>query len=550
MRCDSPPSARGAAAVVALQKVPSTATKICRAAYNYGMRSNLARVAALVTLALLAPFDGAAAQGILRVGVPTLPTTLDPALAADASAGLLARQVFDTLLQYREGSSDVEAGLALQWQVSRDGLAWSFRLRDGVRFHDGTPLTASDVATSLERLLFPGAAHAPSANPVVPRLLRGAPGVVKGIKVPDARTVQITLNLPYAPLLTVLAHPALSIVRVSTGSDGSKRWLGTGAFLLAEAAPGRVVLEANPAYWGGAPRSSRVVFLEQGEDARAAAELDARALDLYVPAGAPARMSGALAVAGWRIGYLALHAEREPFLRKRIRQGVAAALDPAALAPVLEPYAVPLTTPLPPGVWGHQPGGKPPDNRVETARRLLVEGGALRAISVALMVAPLAPPLDGARLGEALRETLAPGGVNLTVTAVTPETALRLAQNGEHQMVLAEAQVDGGDPHLLLYPLSTTEGARKGALAWNLSFYRNPRLDDLLIRGSQLSGRIERQRVYARAQTLLAEEAAWLPLYTRLHWVVARPEVRNLRLHPSGFHRLDRVLVEGGGTRP
>jgi peptide/nickel transport system substrate-binding protein len=535
------------------QKVPTEGTKICRGvgiatsgvrAYNYGMRALAARAVVVLAVVLALPADPATAQGgILRVGVPALPTTLDPALAADAATGMLARQIFDTLLQYREASSDVEAGLATQWQVSRDGLAWSFRLREGVRFHDGAPLTAMDVAASLERLLFPGSPNAPSANQVVPRLLRGAPGVVKAIKVPDQRTVQIALNLPYAPLLTVLAHPALSIVRVTTGSDGGPRWLGTGAFLLAETAPGRVVLEANPAHWGGAPRSSRVVFVEQGDDARAAAELDARALDLYLPAGAPPRLAGALAVPGWRIGYLALHTEREPFLRKRIRQGVAAALDQSALAAALEPYAVPLTTPLPPGVWGHQPAGKPPDNRADTARRLLVEGGALRAISVALMVTPVAPPLDGGRVAEALRGALAPGGVNLAVAALTPETAIRLAQNGEHQMALAEAQVDGGDPHLLLYPLSTSEGARKGALAWNLSFYRNPRLDDLLIRGSQLSGRVERQRVYARAQTLLAEEAPWLPLYARLHWVVARPELRNLRLHPSGFHRLDRVLV-------
>jgi ABC-type transport system substrate-binding protein len=284
-------------------------------------------------------------------------------------------------------------------------------------------------------------------------------------------------------------------------------------------------------------------LLEQGDDARAAADLDARALDLYVPAGAPARMTGALAIPGWRIGYLALQTEREPFVRKRIRQGMAAALDQSALAAALEPYAVPLSAPLPSGVWAAQTAPKPPDNRAETARRLLTEGGALRAISVGLMVTPLAAPLDGARVAQALRETLAPSGVNLTVAALQPETALKLAQNGEHQVALAEAQVDGGDPHLLLYPLSTSEGARKGALAWNLSFYRNPRLDDLLIRGSQLSSRLERQRVYARAQSLLADEAPWLPLYARLHWVVTRPEVRNLRLHPSGFHRLDRVLL-------
>jgi ABC-type transport system substrate-binding protein len=254
-------------------------------------------------------------------------------------------------------------------------------------------------------------------------------------------------------------------------------------------------------------------------------------------------MTGALAIPGWRIGYLALQTEREPFLRKRIRQGMAAALDQGALAAALEPYAVPLAALLPPGVWAAQPAPKPPEDRAETARRLLVEGGALRAISVGLTVTPLAAPMDGARLAEALREALAPSGVSLTVAALQPEAALKLAQNGEHQVALAEAQVDGGDPHLLLYPLSTSEGARKGALAWNLSFYRNPRLDDLLIRGSQLSSRLERQRVYARAQSLLAEEAPWLPVYVRLHWVVTRPEVRNLRLHPSGFHRLDRVVL-------
>jgi peptide/nickel transport system substrate-binding protein len=512
------------------------------------MRSLAARI--LVAAALLVPaielgLDGRAdAQGsILRVGLPAIPATLDPALAADVSSGLIVRQVYDTLLQYKDGSSDIEPGLATQWQVSRDGLAWSFRLRDGVRFHDGTPLTAAEAAASLERLLFPGAPHAPTANPVVPRLMRGAPGVVKTVKAPDPRTIQIVLNLPYAPLLSVLAHPALSIVRVTTGPDGGPRWLGTGAFLLAEAAPGRMMLEANPAYWGGPARSSRVMLVEQGDDVRAAAELDGRSLDLYVPAGAPARMAGALAIPSWRIGYLALHTEREPFLRKRIRQGMAAALDQGALAAALEPYAVPLASPLPPGVWAAQPAAKPPENRAETARRLLVEGGALRAISVGLTVTPLAAPLDGTRVAQALREVLAPGGVNVTMAALTPETAIRLAQNGEHQLALAEAQVEGGDPHLLLYPLSTSEGARKGTLASNLSFYRNPRLDDLLIRGSQLSGRLERQRVYARAQSLLTEEAPWLPLYARLHWVVARPEVRNLRLHPSGFHRLDRVLV-------
>jgi ABC-type transport system substrate-binding protein len=112
-------------------------------------------------------------------------------------------------------------------------------------------------------------------------------------------------------------------------------------------------------------------------------------------------------------------------------------------------------------------------------------------------------------------------------------------------MALVETMVLGGDPHLFLFPLSTSEGALKGPRALNYSFYRNPRLDDVLVRASQLSFRPERARLYQRAQALLADDLPWLPIYVRLVWAVARPEVRNLRLHPTGFHRLHGVSLEG-----
>src|SRR5262252_5684233 len=101
-------------------------------------------------------------------------------------------------------------------------------------------------------------------------------------------------------------------------------------------------------------------------------------------------------------------------------------------------------------------------------------------------------------------------------------------QAGDSELSLAEARVEAGDPHFLLYPLSSSEGATKGSAAVNLSFYRNRTLDDLLIRASQVSFRPERQRLYYRAQTMLSEEVPWVPVYVRLHWGVARPEVRNL----------------------
>ena len=243
--------------------------------------------------ALGAPSRIVAQAPALRVGLPSIPAVLDPATALEGSMPFIARQVFDTLVQFRDGSSDIEPGLATQWTVSRDGLSWTFRLREGVRFHDGTLLQARQVAESLDRIVVPGHPLAPSPNPAGLRLLRGAPGVIKDILTPDPRTVQINLLLPYAPLLTVLAHPVFSIVQPTTGAT---RWVGTGPFAFGEQGAGRLVLDANAAYWAAPPRSPRVVLVEAPDQGKAEADLDARSLDLLLPAGTPLRMQGALSL--------------------------------------------------------------------------------------------------------------------------------------------------------------------------------------------------------------------------------------------------------------
>lgn len=506
-------------------------------------------LALALLLSLISGVAGAAwAQGaILKVGLPAVPAAMDPAAASDGPLSFVSRQIFDTLVQYREGSSDIEPGLALQWVPSRDGLSWSFRLRGGVRFHDGTLLTAHHVVDSLERLIVANHPFAPSPNAAAPRLLRGMPGVIKDIRAVDQRTVQISLVLPYAPLLTALAHPAFSIVLPGVGGQ---RWQGTGPFSLVEASPARLVLDANPAYWGGAPRVSRVTFLDASDEARGEAALDAQALDILVPSGPPTRLAGALSVPGWRVGYLALQTEKEPLNKAKVRRAVAAALDPAQLAGSLGQAAVPLQAFLPPGVWARRDGPPLLEANPESAKRLLVEAGFARGTAAALLVPEGGRRLDPGRVAEAVRASLAAAGIAVPIQLESADAALGLAQNGEHEMALLEARVEGGDPHFLLYPLSSSEGAAKGPGALNMSFYRNARLDDLLIRGSQLSFRPERQRLYVRAQAVLAEELPWIPLYARLNWAIVRPEVKNFRLHPSGNHRLDRVWLETPAGAP
>src|SRR5438093_3773834 len=168
----------------------------CRRAHTAGI--------ALVMLPLLLAvgLSGTSAQGRreLRVGLAGVPAALDPATAIDGATPLISRHVFETLVAYRASSTDVEPLLATRWSVSRDGLVWTFTIRDNVKFHDGTPLTAVEVAASFERYLRSEDGRPPTGV-VWGALLRGTPGVVKAVRAPDARTFQIVLLQPYAPLL-------------------------------------------------------------------------------------------------------------------------------------------------------------------------------------------------------------------------------------------------------------------------------------------------------------------------------------------------------------
>jgi peptide/nickel transport system substrate-binding protein len=511
------------------------------------MRVSAVLSACVLVLASLGWPIGSSAQGRkeLRVGIAGIPVILDPAAALEGATPLIARHVFDTLVVYREGSTEIDPALATRWSVSRDGLVWTFALREGVRFHDNAPVSASEVAASFQRQL-----GADASGGAWPALLRGRPGVIKEVRASDARTVQFVLTQPYAPLLTVLAHPGLSVARSVTGSDGAVRLIGSGPYRVVDAALGRIAVEAVPGYWGGAPRMERIVFLEVVTDENAEAEFDARALDIWFPPGPPRRMTGALSTPGLRVGYLSFQTEKEPFSRKKIRHAVAAALDPAVIGAALDNAAVPLPSFLPVGVWARREGS-PVLGGTREAVRMLLAGGWPKGHTATMLASDEVGAVSIPRLAATVEAALGAADIPIQVR-IEPADKVRAAlQAGEHEMALVETMVAGGDPHLFLFPLSTSEGALKGPRALNYSFYRNPRVDDVLVRASQLSVRTERARLYQKAQAMLADDLPWLPIYVRLVWGVARSEVRNLRLHPTGVHRLTAVSLEGvPGVQP
>jgi ABC-type transport system substrate-binding protein len=200
---------------------------------------------------------------------------------------------------------------------------------------------------------------------------------------------------------------------------------------------------------------------------------------------------------------------------------------------------------MPPGVWARREGSPIIGGTREAVKKLLTEGGWPKGTKPTMLV-PVAAGTPGMpKLAETIQETLAAADIPITIRTEPEDRARAVLQSGDYGLTLTETTVLGGDPHLFLFPLSTTESASKGPRALNFSYYRNQHLDDVLIRASQLAFRPQRERLYQRAQTMLAADLPWIPLYVRTLWAGVRPEVRGLRLHPTGFHRLTTITVEG-----
>jgi peptide/nickel transport system substrate-binding protein len=504
-----------------------------------------ALLAGLLAMTLAGPATTLGA-GELRVGVPRLPVTLDPTAATTPIDAMLARLLFEGLVTV-DDRGEIAPALAGGWTVSRDGLTWTFRLREDIRLSTGVALSTDDVVAALAPRI--SAEEPAEPAPAWVRPFRGATRVVQEIRRGDAPgTVQLQLSQPYAALLAVLAHPALAVA--AAAEDAGSGPLGTGPYRVTEAGPGRIVLDTVPGPGRAAPRSERIVIVEVTDEAAALTGLAlGGALDVWLPAAAPSAPSPGLQVLSgpsWQIGLLALRSDQGVFRQKAARQAAALALDPAALQQALGWTARPLAQYLPPGAWAVREVPRSFD--LGRARKLLAQLGAAD-LGLTLMVPDLTGGPEGARLAEALRASLAAAGFRPRVRIEPADAAAAALRRGESDLGVIETRLEVDDPHILLRPLLASDAATPGS-ATNVAFLRSPLVDGMLGRASQLGFRPERLRLYQRLQAHLAEEVPYLPLYVRLQWLVARPEVRDAGLQPSGLHRLERFWVEPAAPPP
>src|ERR1700728_4387955 len=232
---------------------------------------------------------GASAAGaetpsnVLVVGQIAEPISLDPAAVTAVNDFRILMTLYDGLVRYRDGALEVEPALAQSWKISPDNLAYTFALRDGVKFHDGSEFNADAVKFDFDRMLDEKSPY----HDTGPFPLSFFFSAIKQVKAIDPHTVEFDLKEPYAPLLSNLAYPTGLIVSPAAiqkyGKEIGRHPSGTGAFTFKEwESNSKVVLERNPAYWSGTPKLDAVVFRPITDANTRVAEMLSGGIDLMV----------------------------------------------------------------------------------------------------------------------------------------------------------------------------------------------------------------------------------------------------------------------------
>jgi peptide/nickel transport system substrate-binding protein len=458
------------------------------------------------------------------------PTNLDPRVGLDGQSERIDELLFDDLCT-RDDHLNVRPGLAERWDIP-DPLTYVFHLHQGVKFHDGRPLTSRDVKWTFDSLL-QGKIRSTKA---------AAYRLVNRIDAPDDSTVVFHLKEPFATLLWNVSDGAIGIVPYGTGDEISRHPIGSGPFRFVSAEPDKeVVVERNDGYWGAKPNLKRVRFAVIPDATTRALELRKGSADIAVTS-----LSGdtvlvlereptleVLHAPGTVLGYLAFNT-RDPVLRDvRVRQAIAYAIDRAAIIHyLLRDFARPAYSLLPPESWAYNGDVPLYDHNPDRARQLLEQAGypAVNGVRFHLTMKTSteeSPRLVAAVLQQQLREV----GIALDIRTFEFATFLSDVIRGAYQLHTLRWIGGNEDPDIFEYVFHSAKFSPNGG---NRTYYANPRLDLLI---DQARGELDqnaRKQIYAEIQRTLAEDLPYINLWYFENVMVHNRRVRNLTLNPSG----------------
>ncbi|MDP8922359.1 MAG: ABC transporter substrate-binding protein [Chloroflexota bacterium] len=543
--CVLPAAGLALTAACAPQTAPATSAEGRLAAPATPRSADTTRPATAAPTNPAASTGGAAASeapnkgGHLDVGLSVDALTLDPHVSGSETDRQVLHNIYEPLVMLGE-KLDVRPGLAESWQQIDDHTL-VFKLRQGVKFHDGADFGAEAARFNFDRMQDPdtnSARRAEIAN-------------VESAEVVDAYTLRLNLKRPDAALLAALTDRAGMMISPAAvqkfGSDLRRNPVGTGPFRFVEwAKDHHLTLDRFDGYWDmqSGPYLDRVQYRPIVEDAVRLQGLRAGEIDIidYVAPRELTALKGDASAAVVEVPSLAsfgyqLNLRKAPFDKKPLRQALAYAVDTEAIVrDVWLGLGVPSNGPLAPASWAYDASIKPIKRDVARVRQLLSEGGMPNGYSFTLTTDRRPLSIHEA---EAIKAMLAEAGIQMEIESV--DDAALLADGSAGQFDMISYRWSGrADPDGNLSPFFRT--AQGPSLNW--AGYSNPKVDDLLEKAREVSDRAERTKLYSKLVRTLQDDAPWLFVIHPLEAKAFRPTVRGYSPVPDGVIRVKDVWLK------
>jgi dipeptide transport system substrate-binding protein len=474
--------------------------------------------------------------------------------------------IYNRLLEFRPGTTEVQPGLAEKWDVSADGTTFTFHLRHGVKWQSNKTFTptrdfnADDVIFSFERQWKDSNPyHKVSGGNYSYFSDMGFDKLLVSIDKLDPYTVRFTLNAPQAPFLADLAMDfatiqskeyADALLKAGKPEAIDQEPIGTGPFeLVAYSKDSTIRYRAFPGYWGPKPKLDALVFAISTDPAVRLAKLRANECQIAIypnPADLPSiredKNLQLLSQPGLNIGYLAFNNTKAPYTNKLVRQAINMAIDrKAILTAIYQGAGEQAKNLIPPTMWSYNKSVQDYPYDPAKAKALLAEAGFPNGFETTLWAMPVQRPYnpDARRMAEMMQSDLSKVGITAKIVSYEWGEYRKRVQNAEHDMALLGWTGDNGDPDNFFVPLAGCNAAKIGG--GSASKWCNQDFEALIQKAVTTINQAERTKLYEQAQVIMHEEAPFDLIAHSVVFLPMRKDVVNFKMSPFGRIQFDSV---------
>lgn len=511
------------------------------------------RIALLASL--VAAFAGPVAAKALVYCADSSPEGFDPGLWDSAGTNNVTSQMFQGLIGFKRGGTELEPLLATSWTVSPDAKVFTFTLRKGVRFHKTTYFTptrefnADDVVLTFNRFIQPKHPFnvAFPALFIYPQNL-GLGELIEKVEKLDDQTVRFTLRRPNVTFLSYFAMPFAGIqsaeytdqlLKSNAAQSINNTPIGTGPFRFQSYKKDDVVrMEANPDYWGKKQETDKLLFLITREPNVRVQKLLAGECHIT----APIRDNDIASIEGRKdivmmkiqalnISYLSFNMKRGPTKLREVREALDIAVDRDAIFKALFPRgdAMQAVSAFPPAIPGYNKKLKNEFNPAR-AKELLKKAGYANGFSLDLWALPVVRPTNpnGQLMAQLIQQDWAKIGVKANIKTYEWGEYLKRAKNGEHDIYMSGWSGDSGDADDFLTPNLSCASSSNGVKFCNAEF------DKLLDQGRATTDQAKRNQIYEKAQEMFKRERPWITMAHSTVYIPMLSDVKGFIMAPNG----------------